>query len=544
MNGFGYKVAIIPADSLEQAFEFAQDGSADAAIANHLFGDYFYLKHGLVKTMIDFNPVALYYATAAGRNLDLLEAIDRYLNRWLPVPNSPYYTTLGHWMEKEPAYRVPQYVLWAVGGITGLLFASAGAAVLFRQQVKVRTKRLELASVELRKSEQRYQALATISPVGIFRTDPDGATTYVNPKWCEISGLSSNQALGYGWLDAVHSDDKERLRRGWQESAEFHRPSFSDYRFVRPDGTTAWVMGQAAPEMNSENQTVGYVGTITDITDRVRAETELRLLNTELEERVARRTEELSTAMRQVQEADRLKSAFLASMSHELRTPLNSIIGFSGVLLQGLAGPLNAEQAKQLGMTHDSARHLLALINDVLDISKIEAGQLEVEHLPFDMRSAIENSLNLVTPQAQKKGLALTAAIAANVGVVVSDRRRVEQILLNLLNNAIKFTERGEVRLACRAQKEWLEVNVHDTGIGIHPEELGSLFKPFHQLETGLNRRHEGTGLGLAICKNLVNLLGGQIQAESNWGKGSTFTFTLPLTPGGESHGDNPDHRR
>ena len=256
--------------------------------------------------------------------------------------------------------------------------------------------------------------------------------------------------MGYGWLDAVHPDDQERLRQGWHESAESHQPSFSDYRFVRPDATIAWVMGQAVPELDSENQTVGYVGTITDITERVRAETELRLLNTELEERVAQRTEELSTAMLQVQQADRLKSAFLATMSHELRTPLNSIIGFTGVLLQGLAGPLNAEQAKQLGMTRDSARHLLALINDVLDISKIEAGQLEVEHIPFDMRSAIEKSLSVVTPQAQKKGLALTAAIAPDVGVVVSDRRRVEQILLNLLSNAIKFTERGEVRLACR----------------------------------------------------------------------------------------------
>jgi signal transduction histidine kinase len=187
---------------------------------------------------------------------------------------------------------------------------------------------------------------------------------------------------------------------------------------------------------------------------------------------------------------------------------------------------------------------LLALINDVLDISKIEAGQLEVARAPFEMRAAIENTLRAVSPQAQKNGLALTASIASNVGVVVSDRRRVEQILLNLLSNAIKFTERGEVRLACRAQNGWLEISVRDTGIGIRPEDLGKLFEPFHQLETGLNRRHEGTGLGLAICRNLVNLLGGQIRAESEWGAGSTFTFTLPLTPEGGFHGEHPDHRR
>jgi PAS domain S-box-containing protein len=555
---------------------------------------------------------------------------------------------------------------WIFGGIIGLLVGAAGTILLLRRQQKVRSRHLNLANSELQKSEERYRTLARISPVGVFRTDPNGSMTYVNPKWCEISGLSPDQAMGNGWLDAVHSDDKEKLSKGWQESTQSHQVSFSDYRFVRPDGTIAWVMGQAAPEMNSENQTVGYVGTITDIskrkraeaalqaserqlsliysntsdvlfylavepddgfrfvsvnsaflkatgltedqvvgkrvqevipeparalvlenykqairtkkavgwqevsvypagekygeasvspfldasgncthligtvhdiTERVDAEIELRHLNAELEQRVADRTEELNAALHQAQQADRLKSAFLATMSHELRTPLNSIIGFTGVLLQGLAGPLNAEQTKQLGITRDSARHLLTLINDVLDISVIEAGQLEVARAPFEMRAVIEDALRSVSPQAQKKGLTITAAIASNVGVVVSDRRRVEQILLNLLNNAIKFTRQGQVRLECRRLEGWLETSVHDTGIGIHPEDLGKLFQPFHQLENGLNRRHEGTGLGLAICKNLVELLGGQIRAESEWGTGSTFTFTLPLEPEGASHG-------
>ena len=222
---------------------------------------------------------------------------------------------------------------------------------------------------------------------------------------------------------------------------------------------------------------------------------------------MAQRTEELSDALLQAQDADRLKSVFLATMSHELRTPLNSIIGFSGILLQGLAGPLNA----------------------VLDISKIEAGQLRVERAPFAMRSVIESAVRAVSPLAQKKGLVLHQVIAAEVGDISSDRRRVEQILLNLLSNAIKFTEQGGVRLECRVQGKWLDTSVSDSGMGIRPEDLGRLFEPFHQLETGLNRRHEGTGLGLAICKNLMRLLGGEIHVESEWGEGSVFTFMLPL---------------
>jgi PAS domain S-box-containing protein len=529
MSGFGFAVTIVPTDSWKQAFNLASNGSVDAAIANYFFGDYFYQQYRLVKTTIVFNPTSLYFATAEGRNHDLLNAIDRHLDQWIQQPNSTYYKTLSRWAEIAPAYRVPRYFYWVFGGVSGLLVVAAGMILLLRQQVNVRTKHLERASAELQKSEERYRTLARISPVGIFRTDPNGATTYVNPKWCDIAGLPMEKALGDGWLNVVHPEDREKISSGWQESTELRQASFSDYRFVRPDGSVVWVMGQAVPELDTEHQIIGYVGTITDITERVRAETELRRLNIELEERVAQRTKELEAALHRAQQADQLKSAFLATMSHELRTPLNSIIGFTGVLLQGLAGPLNAEQEKQLGMASDSSRHLLALINDVLDISKIEAGQLEVASAPFEIRAAIEATLRTVMPQVQKKGLALSAAIANNVNIVVSDRRRVEQVLLNLISNAIKFTEKGEVRLECRITDGWMEISVRDTGIGIRPEDMGKLFIPFHQLETGLNRRHEGTGLGLSICKSLVNLLGGQIYAESEWGVGSTFTITLPL---------------
>jgi signal transduction histidine kinase len=262
----------------------------------------------------------------------------------------------------------------------------------------------------------------------------------------------------------------------------------------------------------------------------MRSEGERKWVEGELEKNV----EQLGQANIRLQEADQLKSIFLATMSHELRTPLNSIIGFTGIMVQGLAGPLNDEQARQLGMVQNSARHLLNLINDVLDISKIEAGQLGMTFEPFGMSTTIQKVARVVTPLAEKKDLVLVVSMTPEVGQIVSDRRRVEQVLINLVNNAIKFTEKGEVRVECEVSDGWLVTRVVDTGIGIKPEDMGKLFEAFRQIDAGLTRRHEGTGLGLSICKKLVEMLGGEIWAESKWGVGSTFTFTLPMKMGGE----------
>ena len=243
------------------------------------------------------------------------------------------------------------------------------------------------------------------------------------------------------------------------------------------------------------------------------------------------------------QEADRLKSAFLASMSHELRTPLNSIIGFTGILLQGLVGDLNPEQDKQLHMVQNSAKHLLELINDVLDISKIEADQMNIFVEQFDLHALIEKVVHSVTPLADRKNLPLRMELSSEVGQISSDRRRVEQILINLLNNAIKFTDHGEVLLKCEVRGSIVETQVTDTGIGIKDEDLNLLFKPFQQVDTGLSRQYEGTGLGLAICKRLVEKLGGEISVESELGKGSTFTFSLPLNKQEDNNEiQNSDH--
>ncbi len=258
------------------------------------------------------------------------------------------------------------------------------------------------------------------------------------------------------------------------------------------------------------------------------AEKQLQQLNEELEARVKIRTAELAQAKEQAEKADRLKSAFLATMSHELRTPLNSIIGFAGILQQELPGPLNEEQKKQLAMLRNSARHLLDLINDVLDLSKIEADQLTLSCTEFDLRETVQRVYTSMKITAESKGLNLAMDISPEVGVIRSDQRRVEQILLNLIGNAVKFTDKGDIAVTCRVNDGSVQFAVADSGIGIREEDLGSLFKPFRQLESGLSRRFEGTGLGLCICRKLVERLGGDIWVESSEGKGSTFSFSLP----------------
>jgi signal transduction histidine kinase len=233
--------------------------------------------------------------------------------------------------------------------------------------------------------------------------------------------------------------------------------------------------------------------------------------------------------MKHAQDADKIKSAFLATMSHELRTPLNSIIGFTGIILQELPGPINEEQHKQLALVQKSARHLLSLINDVLDISKIEAGQMELSCTYFDLGATLDKVMGLVSPLAEKKEITLSMSIAPEIDRIYSDGRRLEQVVLNLLSNAVKFTEEGGVKLKCYLESNQCVISVSDTGIGMAEDEMENLFIPFSQIDTGLSRRYEGTGLGLSICKKIIELMGGTISVVSNVGHGSEFTIRFPI---------------
>ena len=387
------------------------------------------------------------------------------------------------------------------------------------------------AQAALRASEARLRQIVDLVPHLIFVKDREGRFLLANRTVAEAYGTTVPALVGRP--QAELGLDAEQVR-GWREEdrkviEEGVVCHVAEAPFRDASGALRFLQTTKVPLLLEDGVTRVVLGVGIDVTERKRADDELRGYRDHLEDLVKERTAELAVAKERAEESDRLKSAFLATMSHELRTPLNSIIGFSGVLLQGLAGPLNEEQQKQMGMVSRSAEHLLALINDVLDISKIESGQLTLATETFDLGASLASLLRSAAPLAANKGLSLEHELPPGIVEMTSDRRRVEQVVLNLLSNAVKFTDSGSVRLACVVGDGRATIRVVDTGIGIRAEDLGMLFRPFRQVDAGTARHYEGTGLGLSISRRLVELLGGSIDVESEPGRGSTFTVVLPL---------------
>jgi signal transduction histidine kinase len=246
----------------------------------------------------------------------------------------------------------------------------------------------------------------------------------------------------------------------------------------------------------------------------------------------ARLFREIEITSRQLEVASQHKSEFLANMSHELRTPLNAIIGFSEVLTERMFGELNEKQEEYLKDIYASGTHLLSLINDILDLSKIEAGRMELELTDFDLPTALDNALMLVRERAGRRSLTLHKDVDAGIGQVQADERKIRQVVLNLLSNAIKFTpEGGRIEVGAVPRDGSVEISVSDTGVGIAPEDQGAIFEEFRQVGTA-EKKAEGTGLGLTLCRKFVELHGGKIWVKSQLGAGSTFTFTLPVGTG------------
>lgn len=707
-QSFALRVELVPHKDFAQAFAAVNGGSADAVVTNRFFGVKHAASFNLEDTAIVFAPSTLFFAAPRRGDPAILAAIDRHLQAFKQDPNSPYYRSLKRWTIDEVQPTFPSWLLYVGLGFVALLLAAAVALALLRREVAART------AVIRRRNEQMAVVNHTLSAMGaslelkvvleeavrgaLQLTGCEGGVLCVrdaNPGHLYVGARinavgETDRAPGGGPMcDAVcpavletvakdqpyailaASDRKAALPCGNVHDAEVR---WNIYFPVEIQGRNVGLLcifsrQKVPPPEHSLDLVRELCIPIALAMENARLYAETRTHATELEDKVARRTQDLaeanhfldalidrisspifykgpdlrfrgcnhaythafgisreefigktvlelpylpladreayqaedaavmqagSTLVRETdipfadgkvhhtlysvagfrddkgapaglvgvivditalkdteaelreakhaaEAADRIKSAFLATMSHELRTPLNSIIGFTGLVLQELPGPLNEEQKKQLSMARDSARHLLALINDVLDISKIEAGELKVANERFDLGLSIDKVLGIVRPLAEQKGLNLHVSGRELAPSWCGDARRVEQILLNLLGNAIKFTERGTINLVVDRVKsdadssngksgETIRLQVKDTGPGIKPEDLAELFQPFRQVDSALSRQHEGTGLGLAICRRLAGLMGGRIEAQSVWGEGSVFTLTLPAT--------------
>lgn len=421
-------------------------------------------------------------------------------------------------------------LLFILGGVLIIVAACIAAWIKLDHMRQQSLKAGDTLRATVKEVEDLRTALDEHAIVAI--TDPQGRITFVNDKFCAISHYSREELIGQDHRiinSGYHS--KAFIRELWSTIGR-GRVWNGEIRNRAKDGSHYWVATTIVPFLDDTGKPRQYVAIRADITERKEAEQALREAHDDLELKVARRTSELQAAKERAESADRLKSEFLATMSHELRTPLNGIIGFTELLVKGRPGPLTPKQSQYLGEVLASGRHLLHLINDVLDLSKVEAGKMEFFPERFSVETLVDEVCASLATLAEQKHLIVTRSIAPSDLTAHLDRRRLVQVLYNLVSNAIKFTPpEGRVTIDGGLDPTGhLRIAVSDTGIGIRPEDFPKLFVEFQQLDSGANRRYQGTGLGLALTRKIVEVQGGRINFTSNVGKGTTFVVSLPPT--------------
>jgi PAS domain S-box-containing protein len=458
-----------------------------------------------------FNPAAEHifgYASAevTGKNVAILTPVEHkyqigdFVKKYLKLPGP-----------RDSGYRTEAIGLHRDGRTIPLELAANEFHIHGRQMfacvLRDITKRKEIEGQLLKLSRAVEQ-----SPVSVVITSRDGTIEYVNPRFVEMTGYTLDEAVGQNpriLKTGVHDDGfYENL---WKAvlAGDLWQGEFCNRK---KNGETYWEHALIAPIRGAKGEITHFVAIKEDITESRRV------------------AEELRAAKEAAEAANRTKSDFLANMSHELRTPLNSVIGFSGVLKKEFYGGLNEKQSEYVRYIEESGKHLLGLINDILDLSKVEAGKMNLEAAPVAIADVIRASVAMLKERALKNDIRLAVEIGPGLKESIeADERKVKQILFNLLSNAVKFTpEGGSVTLTASKEDDAVRICVADTGIGIKAEDMAKLFTEFTQLESTYTKKYEGTGLGLALTKKLVELHGGRIWVESEEGKGSRFIFTLP----------------
>ncbi|KPF48594.1 hypothetical protein IP87_07250 [beta proteobacterium AAP121] len=373
----------------------------------------------------------------------------------------------------------------------------------------------------LQESETRFRSMADAAPALIWISGAEGKATWFNQRWLEQTGRTMAQELACPWPERIHADDLERCREAYRHAVVERCPYSVEYRLRRHDGSLVWIVDNGIPRRGDDGSFEGYIVYGWDITERKASEVALR------------------AAKEEAERANRAKSEFLSRMSHELRTPLNAVLGFAQLLESDTEQPLQPVQRARVQELRRGGRHLLSLINDVLDIARIEAGALQLQLSPVALPALVHECLRLVQALAEERGIQLVVQDEADAlappGVQVrADPTRLKQVLLNLLSNAIKYNRTaGQVRLSWQleATGDTLRIDVEDTGPGIGPGQQERLFQPFERLDAARSPV-EGAGIGLALSKWLVDLMRGEIGVSSQRGEGSRFWVRLALAPG------------
>ena len=482
-------------------------------------------QEGLVNLKVMGLPSALMVGTAQPGYVE-----ETHLRKGVPVVTGYAQTEqrgnfLGlHWgilirMDRSDILAPIQAVLWKLG-LAGAAMVVPMVGFLLWVTTRLRKEwasaeeestRATAAEEAMRESEQRYRHIVDLAHDIIYSTDAEGRFTFCNPTAVRLLKYSSEDLIGRRYLDLVRPDYRQAVERFYGRQFVKQTPStYFELPVLAQDGSELWI-GQNVQLIIENGRLDGFHAVARDVTERKRAEAELQ------------------KAKGVAEAANRAKSEFLANMSHEIRTPMNAIIGMADLLSET---PLTKEQEEYVRVFRRASDNLLALVNDILDLSKVEAGGLTLEHVEFDLVELIEKTSEMVAKVAHDKGLELACQVMADVPRdLVGDPHRLRQILLNLMGNALKFTMAGEVVMRVQndpdaRQPGALLFSVSDTGIGVPGDKLGIIFESFTQADSSTTRQYGGTGLGLAISKRLVELMGGRIWATSTVGQGSTFSFT------------------
>ena len=364
---------------------------------------------------------------------------------------------------------------------------------------------------ELHAAQERLALAQRASHAGVWDWDMSSGALFWSPEFMQLFGLDPavTQPSFDAWRATVHPDDLVLAEDRIQAAVVNRVPLVNEYRIVLPGGETRWIRAHGNTMYDEQGRPLRMIGICLDFTD----------------------SKALAEVAAHADAANQAKSSFIATMSHELRTPLNSVIGFSALMLEGLSGDINEQQRTQLAMIRRSGEQLLDLVDEVLDIAKIEAGRLGIERQRVDLGMLIHEQCDLMRLQASGHGLKLVDAAGDAAVVVTGDGKRLRQVIRNLVSNAIKYTDRGFVRVGATVERDVARVSVADSGIGVPQAEQARLFVPFGRIRMQGEHERSGTGLGLVISRRLVEAMGGEIGLTSEAGCGSTFWFTVPLAP-------------